>query len=285
MDLPASLDALLANPDVRAWLAVGLRLLVILVVTAMALRLVGRAVDALLRLLFDRETREGTARELSALEVGKRKETLRSLSSGTLRLLVIVIGSLMALQTLDVDVGPAVAGLGIAGIALGFGAQSLVRDYLAGAYILIENQFGRGDVVRIAEVTGTVEDFTLRRTTLRDLDGTVHTVPNGLIGVASNLTRVWARINLDLTLPADVDLQRVTELVDEIGRTLAADAGWKQRVLEAPRVERIEALGPSGVTLKVLGSVRAADRWAASSEMRRRVASALAANGVRLGGS
>ena len=110
----------------------------------------------------------------------------------------MIIAALMILGTLGLDIGPAVAGLGVVGIAVGFGAQTLVRDYLNGSLILIENQFTKGDVVRLAGVAGTVEDFSLRRTTLRDIDGVVHTVPNGEIKVASNLTRVWARINQDV---------------------------------------------------------------------------------------
>ena len=170
----------------------------------------------------------------------------------------------MILGQLGLDIGPAVAGLGVVGIAVGFGAQSLVRDYLNGALILIENQFGKGDVVRVAGVAGTVEDFTLRRTTLRDLDGVVHTVPNGEIKVASNLTRVWARINQDVTVAYGTDIDKAIAVVDDVGREMAGDPVWKRRVLEAPRVERVEALAEYGVTLKILGTVRAADQWAAA---------------------
>ena len=128
-----------------------------------------------------------------------------------------------------------------------------MRDYLNGALILIENQFSKGDVVRVAGVSGTVEDFSLRRTTLRDLDGVVHTVPNGEIQVASNLTRVWARINQDVTVAYGTDIDKATRVVDEVGRAMAADPTWKRRVLEAPSVDRVAALGEYGVTLKILG--------------------------------
>ena len=105
--------------------------------------------------------------------------TLEGLGTTVIRLFVIVIAAVMILGELNLNVGPAVAGLGVVGIAVGFGTQSIVRDYFTGALILIENQFSKGDVVSIAGVSGTVEDFSLRRTTLRDLDGVVHTVPNG----------------------------------------------------------------------------------------------------------
>ena len=129
----------------------------------------------------------------------------------------------MILGELDLDIGPAVAGLGVVGIAVGFGAQSIVRDYFTGALILVENQFSKGDVISIAGVSGTVEDFSLRRTTLRDLDGVVHTVPNGEIKVASNRTRVWARINLDVTVAYGTDIEKATRVVNDVGEAMAAD--------------------------------------------------------------
>src|SRR5579884_4281127 len=164
--------------------AAGGRLVTIVVIVALAVvaaRLARLFVHGIVKALLDREATEGTAQELSAVEVKKRLDTLGSLGANVLQFFVAVIAGLMVLRELGLDIGPAVAGLGIVGVALGFGAQHLVKDYLNGALILIENQYAKGDVVRIAGVSGTVEDFNLRRTTLRDLDGTVHTVPNGEI--------------------------------------------------------------------------------------------------------
>ena len=180
-------------------------------------------------------------------------KTLEDLLGSALQFFIVVIATLMILGQIGLDIGPAVAGLGVVGIAVGFGAQSMVRDYLTGALILVENQFGKGDVVRIAGVSGTVEDFTLRRTTLRDLDGVVHSVPNGEIKVASNLTRVWARINQDVTVAYGTDIDKAIEVVDGVGQAMLNDPVWKRRILEAPRVERVEALAEYGVTLKILG--------------------------------
>ena len=261
-----------------------LQLLLILVVTVIALRLARVAVHGIVRALLDRETTEGTAQELSAIEIRKRRATLESLGDALARTIIVAIAFLMALRALQLDIAPAIAGLGLLGLALSLGAQNLVRDYIAGAFILVENQFARGDVVKIADVTGAVEDFSLRRTTLRDMDGTMHTVPNGLIGVASNLTRIWARINLDLTVALDTDLEQATRVVDELGKAMAADPAWEKRILEPPRVDRIESVTGAGVTLKILGTVRAADRWAAAGELRRRILAAFAKEGIAIAG-
>src|ERR687890_856031 len=136
---------------------------VIVVVALIATRLASLFVHGIVKALLDREASEGTAQELSAVEVQKRIDTLDELGSRVIRAFVVMIAGIMVLGALDLDVGPAVAGLGVVGIAVGFGAHSLVRDYLNGALILIENQYSKGDVVSIGGVSGAVEDFSLRR--------------------------------------------------------------------------------------------------------------------------
>ena len=257
-------------------------ILVIIIVAYIALRLARLFIHGVVKTLLDREATEGTAQELSAVELQKRMDTLDELGANTLRAFIVAIAGLMILGQIGVNIGPAIAGLGIVGIAVGFGAQFLVRDYLNGALILIENQFSKGDVVRIAGVSGTVEDFTLRRTTLRDLDGVVHTVPNGQVLVASNLTRTWARINQDVTVAYGTDIDKAIEVVDTVGREMAADPLWKRRVLEPPRVDRIEALADFGVTLKILGSVRAQDQWSAGGDFRKRLLDAFKEHGIEI---
>ena len=259
-----------------------LPILFILLVAFLIVRFARAFVHTTVTALFDREVAEGTVRELSAAEISKRVDTLSTLGTNVIQAFVLIIALVMILGQLGLDIAPAIAGLGVVGIAVGFGSQSLVRDYFNGSLILIENQFSRGDVVSIAGVTGTVEDFTLRRTTVRDLDGVVHSVPNGEIKVASNRTRTWARINQDVTVAYGTDVERATAVVDEVGAAMAADPAWRRRVLEAPRVERVEALGEYGITLKVLGQVRAADQPAASGELRRRLLVAFAANGIEI---
>jgi small-conductance mechanosensitive channel len=268
--------------DLVPFLIGGGQVLLIIVLAFIALRAIRLFVHGIVKALVDREATEGTAQELSAVELKKRMDTLESLGSRVLQAFVIVIATLMVLGKLGLDIGPAVAGLGVVGIAVGFGAQTLVRDYFNGALILIENWFSLGDVVTVAGVTGTVEDLSLRRTTLRDLDGTVHVVPNSEIHVASNRTRTWARINEDVTVTYDTDVDKAIAVVDRVGDQLKADPVWKRRVLEPPRVDRVEALGEFGITLKILGSVRAIDQWSAGGEFRKRLLAAFAEDAIEI---
>jgi small-conductance mechanosensitive channel len=259
-----------------------LPILLILVVAVVLARASQLFIRGIVKTLMNREATEGTAQELSAVELKKRVDTIDNLGANVLRFFVIVIAGLMILRTFDLDIGPAVAGLGIVGVAVGFGAQSLVKDYLNGSLILIENQFSKGDVIRIAGVSGTVEDFSLRRTTLRDLDGVVHTVPNGEISISSNLTRVWSRIHIDVTVAYGTDIDRAIAVVDAVGRDMAGDKVWKRRVLETPKVDRVSALAEYGVTLKILGTVRAPDQWAAAGELRKRLLAAFKEHGIEI---
>lgn len=259
-----------------------LQVLLIVVVAIVVIRLARLVIHGIVKALLDREATEGTAQELTAIEVKKRLDTLNELGGRVVGFFVVLIASVMILGAFELDIGPAVAGLGVVGVAVGFGAQSLVRDYLNGALILAENQFSIGDVVSIAGVTGSVEDFSLRRTTLRDLDGVVHTVPNGEIKVASNRTRTWARINQNVTVAFGTDIDKAIDVVDGVGRAMADDPVWKRRVLEPPRVERVESIDELGITLKILGSVRASEQWAASGEFRKMLLAAFAANGIEI---
>ena len=255
----------------------------ILIAAAILIRLAHVFVRGIVRALLNRENVEGTAHDLTAAEIRKRQDTIEALVINVVRFFVLVVAGLMILETaFALDVGPAIAGLGIIGIAVGLGTQNLVRDYLNGALILIENQYSIGDVVKIAEVSGKVEDFTLRRTTLRDQDGAVHTVPNGLIAVATNLTREWARVNEDVQVVYGTNIQKATDVVDTVGRDLASDPDFGPRILEAPRVERVSRLGEYGVTLKVLGMVRASEQWTVSGEFRKRLLAAFDESGIEI---
>jgi small-conductance mechanosensitive channel len=255
----------------------------ILVAAWILIRLAHVFVRGVIRTLLRRESLEGTARDLTAEELKKREDTIEALAINVVRFFVTAIALLMVLEAaFGLDIGPAIAGLGIVGIAVGLGTQNLVRDYLNGALILIENQYSIGDVVAIAGISGTVEDFTLRRTVLRDLDGTVHTVPNGQVTTTSNMTRTWARVNLDVRVAYDTDVEEAAGLVDEVGSDLAADPLWASKVLEAPHVERVGEFGDMGFNLLVLGRVVAGQQWAVTGELRKRLLVRFRGRGIEI---
>ena len=255
----------------------------ILVAAALSIRVAHIFVRGAVRTVFAREALEGTSRDLTAVEMKKRQDTIETLANNVIRFFVIVIAALMILQAgFRLDVGPAIAGLGIAGIAIGLGTQNLVRDYLNGVLILVENQYSKGDIIAAAGVSGRVEDFTLRRTTLRDTDGIVHSVPNGQITVASNMTRGWARVNQDIQVVYGTNLELAAEVIDDVGRALAADQKWAPKVLQAPHFERISELGERGITLKIRGTVRASEQWSVGGELLSRLLKAFAEHGIEM---
>ena len=275
--MPAMLDFM----DVAA-AALAVRLILIAVAAVAAFLLLRAVVRIGVRELIERRTEETGAPLLEAPELERRMHTIARLLVRVAGATIGVVAVLMSLQLFGIDIGPAVAGLGVVGIAVGFGAQTLIRDWLAGIFIVLENQYSQGDVVSIAGVEGKVEDFSLRRTTLRDLSGTVHTVPNGQITVASNMTRLFARVNMDISVAYDTDLDLASELIDRVGDDMLADPEWGNRMLEAPRVVRVDALADSSVTLKVLGEVRAAEQWAVGGELRKRILAAFNRGGIEI---
>ncbi len=275
--MPAMLDFM----DVTA-AALTMRLILIAAAAVAAFLLVRAVVRISVRQLVVRRTAETGAPLLETPELERRMHTIGRLLVRITGATIAVVAVLMSLQLFGIDIGPAVAGLGVVGIAVGFGAQTLIRDWLAGIFIVLENQYSQGDVVSIAGVEGKVEDFSLRRTTLRDLSGTVHTVPNGQITVASNMTRLFARVNMDISVAYDTDLDLASELIDRVGDDMLADPEWGNRMLEAPRVVRVDALADSSVTLKVLGEVRAAEQWAVGGELRKRILAAFNRGGIEI---
>lgn len=258
-----------------------LRVALIAVVAIVAWAFLRIAVRVSTRGLLERRSLEAET-TMPPLELERRVNTISRLVLRIGGAVIVVIAVLMALGQFSIDIGPAVAGLGVVGIAVGFGAQTLIRDWVAGIFVVLENQYSEGDVVRIGGVEGVVESFSLRRTTLRDLDGTVHSVPNGHITVASNLTRLWARVNLDISVAYDTDIDAATDLINRVGEEMQADEEWGPRLLEAPKVMRVNALADSAVTLKVLGQVRAAEQWAVAGELRKRILAAFGRGGVEI---
>ena len=268
----------------QPWTEAALRIGLIVLLAVAAFALVRVAIRVSLRHLVERRAHEVGRGTLPAAEVERRVATVGRLAVRVAGSTIAVIAVLMILGLFGLDIGPALAGLGVVGIAVGFGAQSLVRDWFAGIFIVVENQFSEGDVVRIAGVEGIVQDFSLRRTTLRDLDGTVHSVPNGHITVASNLTRLWATVAVPMRLADRGDSARAGEAINRVGDELKADPAWTSRLVGAPSVTRVAAgtEADEGAILEVTAQARITDRDAVQQELRRRIRAELKRSGIRV---
>ncbi|MBI2912838.1 MAG: mechanosensitive ion channel [Chloroflexi bacterium] len=215
-------------------------------------------------------------------EIQKRIDTLVGVANRTVGLVAFVLAAITILPEAGINITAIVTGLGITGLALALGAQALVRDTINGLFLLAENQYRKGDVIRIADVTGAVEEITLRRTIIRDDDGVVHSVPNGAISVVSNYTRDFARVNLEVRVAYGEDLARVNDVIERVGRELAAEAHFKRLISDAPKAARVESVGDAGVAVTVSARTRPSARWEVAAELRRRLADAFVAEGIRV---
>jgi len=180
-------------------------------------------------------------------------------------------GDAVTLDEVGVDITAIVTGLGIAGLALALGTQALVRDTINGIFLLAEDQYRTGDVIRIADVTGTVESISLRRTVIRDEDGVVHTVPNGTINVVSNYTRDFAVVNVNVQVAYGEDVSRVNSLIDQVGKEMAADRKYRSSLIDPPKAGRVESVGDGGVTVTATARAKPSARWELAAELRRRL--------------
>jgi len=193
-----------------------------------------------------------------------------------------IVALFMIISELGINITPALAGLGVAGIAVGFGAQSLVKDLFNGILILLENHYSVGDCVHRAGIDGLGEDITLRRTVLRDLDGTVHSIPNGEISVASNYTKEWSRVNLNISVGYGEDLDRVIEVINRVSKEMAEDPNWAPLILKAPQVLRVDNLGDSGIDIKILGETKPLAQRDVMGELRLRLKKVFDKEGIEI---
>src|SRR2546427_8247367 len=209
--------------------------------------------SALFRAVFPRVARTAILRGASAPdeEMDKRADTIIHVVQRTAGAGVLLIGIITILNELGVDITAIVTGLGITGLALALGAQTLVRDGINGIFLLAEDQYRRGDVVRIADVMGTVEEITLRRTIIRDIDGVVHSVPNGSIGVVSNYTRDFAQVNVQVRIAYGEELARVKEAVAGVAEEMQADEHFGELLIERPSAGAGQAGGDPGIAVDV----------------------------------
>lgn len=214
--------------------------------------------------------------------VAKRSKTISYVITGTLGVLIGIVVLFTILGQVGVNIGPALASLGILGLAVSFGAQSLIKDYINGVFILFEDQYGIGDVVRTAGVSGLVEEVNLRHTVLRDLDGIVHFIPNSEISIASNFSKEYSRVNMNVSVGYGEDLDRVIEAINGLCRQMFEEAYWKEKIIKVPQVLRVDALGNSGIDIKILGDTLPLAQWEVMGELRRRIKNEFDRQGIEI---
>jgi small-conductance mechanosensitive channel len=210
----------------------------------------------------------------------QRAETLAGVAVSMVRIVVWTVAVLLILEEFGLNLGPLLAGASIVGVAVGFGAQSLVKDFFSGFFILVEDQYAVGDIITIADQTGTVEEINLRVTRLRATDGTVWFVPNGEIRKVGNSAKEWSRSIVDVIIPNKADLAAATAIIAEEAAAVAQEPAWVDAVLEAPEVLGVESLGADNVTVRVSTKVAPAHRAPLAREMRSRITARLRREGM-----
>ena len=253
----------------------GLRILIVLVGALVVIRLAALITRRVEKAFEDNDPSTMNEREKQAATLGK-------VTRNMVRILVWGVAVMMILRELGIDIGPILAGVGIAGLAVGFGAQSLVKDFLAGMFVLIENQYNVGDVVRIASFAGLVEKITLRATTLRDLEGKVHIIPNGAVDVVTNMTREFSRFVLDVGVAYKENVDSVMALLKEIGDEMAGDPEYSKLITGPLEVLGVEDFGDSAVVIRVRFTTEPIQQWTVGREFRRRVKNTFDAKGIEI---
>ena len=250
---------------VMDWLlSSGIRILSIIIGAFIIKKIAKIFIEDAIRKVVDNKDREAEV---------KREDTLIRVFNGVVNILIWFIAIVLVLSEFNVDIGPVLAGAGILGVALGFGAQWMVRDFLAGIFIIIENQYRVGDVVCLDNTCGAVEDITLRKTILRDLEGKLHHVPNGSFTKTSNLTGDYSRAYMSISVAYKEDLDKVMEVINRVGNDMMEDSPLKNDILKP-----IQVLGPgpdgfddSGIKIKILGETKPLKQWDIMREFRKRL--------------
>lgn len=266
-----------------------LTILVILIAALVVNRVLRRAIRRGVKRLTSTPTAmtgAASSLRLSPRVVNERREarahTLGSVLRSTASIVVWTTALFAVFGVLDINLGPLIAGAGIAGIAIGFGAQSLVKDVVTGIFMLAEDQYGVGDIVDLGEASGTVEKVSIRSTRLRDVYGVVWYVPNGQIVRVANKSQEWARALLDLTVAYDADVAVAEKVIHDVAVAVAADPAWRDEVLEPPEVWGIENFGPDGIAIRLVIKTRPAKQFDLMRELRGRLKESLDAAGVPL---
>jgi small conductance mechanosensitive channel len=219
---------------------------------------------------------------LQASEAKKRAHTLGNILRHAFLIIITFVAVLMILGELEIQLGPLLATAGIGAIAIGFGAQSLVKDVISGFFIILENQYRIGDVIEVAGVSGLVESVSLRKTVLRDLQGKVHTIPNGEIKVVSNFSKEWSRSVLDLGISYRDDIDQIVDLLIQIGKEMGSEEPYKSAILEPLQVLGVEKFDESQMVIRMMVKTAPLKQWEVGRELRRRIKIRFDEKGIQL---
>lgn len=252
----------------------GLSVILTVVVAALVLRLGTSLIDRIQARLQEAPRPEGNAR------LTQRSLTLTTILRSTLKTVILFAATLSLLSAVGINITPILASAGVVGLAVGFGAQSLVKDVITGFFILLEDQYGVGDVVNIDGKSGLVERMNLRITQLRNTAGELITIPNGQVSIVSNLSKEWARAVLEIGVAYDADIDHVIKVMVAEGARLRQD--WPDKVLEDPDVNGIQSFGDSSINLRVIMKTAPLKQWEVASEWRRRVKFAFDREGIAI---
>lgn len=258
-----------------------LNVAIILVVAFVARHFGGLVITRIMR----RVIRRTKFNDMSDEDVKKRQNTLIGLLITVWKIMVVVIAALIIFVELfpNINLAPLFASAGIVGIALGFGAQSLIKDFLSGIFIITENQYRVGDVVDLQDgATGTVEKVGVRSTVLRDVDGNVHYIPNGIIAHVINKTMGFSKVNFSLAVDPEVDVDRLAEVINKVGDDLAADPKWGEKIIEAPHFLSIGTFSDQSLEVKISGKTQPSAQWSVTGEMRKRLLAAFRKHKIEL---
>ena len=262
------------------WLIVELPgLLIALVLFYLAFKIVGFSVKKLNKKILNHAKQNDKA---DTDEAGKRINTLTSIIHGTIKIILWVILIIIVLQKFGINIAPILAGMGIVGLAVGFGAQQLVKDYISGFFIILENQIRSGDVAIIDGTWGLVEKIEFRTITLRDLSGVVHIIQNGKINIMSNMTKDWSAMVFDIGVAYKENPQVVMDLMKKVGDEMKNDSKFKDKILEPIEILGLDDFADSAMLIKALLKTKPSKQWAVGREYRKRLKYAFDQNNIEI---
>ncbi|MDD5590321.1 MAG: mechanosensitive ion channel family protein [Dehalococcoidales bacterium] len=227
-------------------------------------------------------TRIPKIREESPDQLASRSKTLSQVIVQFATVIIWIIAGIMILSVVGVNITPILATVGVASLAIGLAAQNIIRDYLHGFFIIMEDWYRIGEVANVAGIGGLVENISLRRTILRDLNGTMHVIPNGKIELASNMTRDWSRVNLNISVSYNENLSKVFSVINEVGKEMKEDPVFGQDLLTAPHAERVDNLGDSGIEIKILADTKPIKQWGLMGELRKKLKDRFDQEGIEI---